>query len=572
MTGTADTAACFSQASRYNGCMGIYKRAAAQDAEVARLKTEYESEIAKLLDEIARLQDENERKDLLIVHYIEQIKLAQHRRFGTSSERTEIPEQMDLFNEAEALADGGAAEAVPVAETERIEYTRKKRKGKREEFYEGIPVRKVVHELPEEERICPRCGRTMRECGREVVRSELEHIPASVTKIEHEQVVYDCRECGEDPEAEKRIMSKAGVPSPLIPNSGIASPSLVAYIMSCKYSLALPLNRQAEELRRLGIEIPKQNMANWVIFVADAWLAPIWSLLRIELLSNEVIHADESTHQVINEKGRSASQKSYMWGYFTGRDSPRQVVLFEYRETRAKEHPLKLLEGFCGKLHVDAYAGYLGLEVQGVTLSYCWAHVRRKFFDALKSLPKDERKHYPASVGVQLCDHLFFFEDYYDEEGLTREQRERWRELLSIPLAEEFFAWAERMLPKARLESQLGKALSYALNCRARLMNAFYDGRLELSNNRAERAIRPYTVGRNNWKFSYSPEGANASAMAYSIVETSLANGLVPYLYLNYLFETLPNIPEERYHECLPWMPQVRERCSVPEPSDANAI
>jgi transposase len=547
--------------------MGIYKRAAELESEIARLKTEYEAENAKLQDEIAELRDELAQKELLLNHYIEQFKIAQHRKFGASSERTEIPNQLGLFNEPEALAGVGHAD-IPEPETEQITYTRKKRKGKREEFYKNLPVKQVVHELPEEDRICPNCGGPAHECGREVVRSELEIVPASVTKVEHVQIIYGCGECDTNPEVEKRIVLKSDVPAPVIPNSGIASPSLVAYIISNKYVLALPLNRQAEEFKRLGIDLPKQNLANWVIFVTNVWLSIIYSMLYDELLENEIIHADESTHQVINENGRKATQKSYMWAYHTGRDSPRQVSLFEYQETRAKEHPLKFLKGFSGKLHVDAYAGYLCLEAQGVILSYCWSHVRRKFFDVLKTLPKEERKYYPASIGVRFCDHLFFLEAFYDEEQLTREQRERWRELLSVPIAEEFFKWAESMLPKVRLNSQFGKAVSYALNSRARLMNAFDDGRLEISNNRAERGFRSYAVGRNNWKFSYSPDGANASAIAYSIVETALANGLVPYKYLQFLFETMPNIPKERYHECLPWNPQVKKLCAVPEPRD----
>ena len=294
--------------------------------EIDRLKAAYESEIAKMQEEIQKLRDENERKDLLIKHYIEQIKIAQQYRFGTSSERTAPHEQLGVFNEAEATADTSIAEPV---QTERIEYTRKKRKGKREEFYKGIPVKEVIHEVPECERICPKCGKPMRECGREVVRSELEHIPASVTKIEHVQVIYDCNDCNKEPESVKRVIIKSEVPAPVIPNSGIASPSLVAYVVSNKYVLALPLNRQAEEFKRLGIEIPKQNLANWVIYVTKTWLTIIWSLLKDELLLNKVIHGDESTHQVINEKGRTAKQKSYMWAYFTGRDSPRQVVIFE---------------------------------------------------------------------------------------------------------------------------------------------------------------------------------------------------------------------------------------------------
>ena len=550
--------------------MDINERAAELEAEISRLKSAYEAEIARLREENTGLQEEIERKDLLLKHYIEQLKIAQLRKYGASSERTELPEQLGLFNEPEALADAGGGEC---AETEQIAYTRKKRKGRRGEFYENIPTKRVVHEIPEEERICPECGRVARECGREAVRSELEIIPASVTKVEHVQVIYSRCGCGMGAGSKKRTISKSCVPAPVIPNSGIASPSLVAYVVSNKYVLALPLNRQSEEFKRLGVELPKQNLANWVIYVARAWLAPIWALLREELLRNEIIHADESTHQVINENGRAAKQKSYMWAYHTGRGSPRQVSIFEYQETRAKEHPLRLLEGYAGKLHVDAYAGYLGLEAQGVTLSYCWAHARRRYVDALKPVKKEHRKCYPASVGLRYCDHLFFLEGYYDEENLTRGQRERWRELLSVPIAEEFFVWAGNMLPKAEPDGLLWKAVSYSLNCRERLMNAFCDGRLELSNNRAERHFRNYAVGRSNWKFSYSPDGAKASAVAYSIVETAQANGLVPYKYLNFLFETLPNIPVERYSECLPWNPRAKEMCAIPKPRDeADAL
>jgi len=534
-----------------------------------RLENErLKAEIDRLQVEISKLLAENEQKELLIKYYIEQIKIAQQRKFGVSSERTGTDDKPSSFNEAEKNADDCGTEQ---QQTEHIEYTRRKRqKGKREEFFKDIPVKRVVHELPEEERICKKCGKPMRECGREVVRSELEFIPASFNKVEHEQVIYDCSCCSGHDE-EKREIIKSDVPAPVIPKSGVASPSIVAYIISCKYVLAIPLHRLAEEFKRLGIEIPKQNLANWVIYTATTWLAAIWSLLRDELLRNEVIHADESTHQVINEQGRTAKQKSYMWAYFTGRDSLRQVALFEYQMTRAKEHPMTLLAGFHGKLHVDAYAGYLALEEQGVVLSYCWSHVRRKFIDSLKIFPEDERKCYPASVGVRYCDHLFFLESYYDEECFTREQRELWRKLLSVPIADEFFVWAGSMLPRVNPKSLFGKAVSYAVNCKERLMNAFYDGRLEISNNRSERGIRAYAVGRANWKFSYSPKGADASAISYSIVETALANGLVPYMYLNYLFETLPNIPKERYFECLPWNPQVQRICGVPEPSNQNS-
>jgi len=305
-------------------------------------------------------------------------------------------------------------------------------------------------------------------------------------------------------------------------------------------------------------------MANWVIYVAERWLAPIYALLRSELLANDILHADETTLQVIKEKERKASQKSYMWMYHTGRDAPKQVALFEYQPTRESKHPEKFLAGYGGFLHVDGYAGYNGLEEQGVTLVECWAHARRKFDEALKALKKEERVNAASNTGLDYCNKLFEFERKFDEENLNPRERAARRELESKPVAEAFFAWAEEMQPKTLPKSKLGVAVAYALNQKAWLMNFLLDGRLELSNNRAERTIRPFTVGRKNWLFSFCARGAKASAIVYSIIETAQANGLVPFMYLNYLFETLPNITTGKLSDCLPWNPAVQEICRIP--------
>jgi hypothetical protein len=241
-------------------------------------------------------------------------------------------------------------------------------------------------------------------------------------------------------------------------------------------------------------------------------------------------------------------------------------VLFEYQPTRAGEHPLKFLEGFQGFLHVDAYAGYRVLEDKGVTLVECWAHARRKFDEALKALKKDERTAAAANIGLNYCNKLFELERKFDELGLTYEERAKRREIESKPIAEAFFAWAESMLPQTLPKSKLGQAIGYAVNQRPRLMNFLLDGRLELSNNRAERTIRPFAVGRKNWLFSSCARGAKASAIVYSIIETAQANGLVPFMYLNYLFQTLPNIPVEQFPDCLPWNPDVQKICAAPAP------
>jgi len=525
---------------------------------------ELEAEIAQLKNIVISLADENAKLKILNDWYLEQFRLAQHRRYGASSEKTMLPDQLGLFNEAEVLADD-----VPESETVGP-YNRKKRKGKREEFYDGLPTEQIIHELPEDERVCPECGGPLHACGHEVLRREVKVIPAQVIAEEHVQTVYGCRDCEQNSADDAPPMVKAPVPAPVISGSGIASPSLLSFILCNKYVLALPLYRQEQELQRIGIHISRQTLANWIIFVAVHWLAPIYGLLLEELLKNDILHADETSLQVIKEDGRKASQKSYMWMYHTGRDAVRHVALFEYQPTREGKHPLEFLAGFQGFLHVDAYAGYRGLEDQGVILVECWVHARRKFDEALKALRKDERANAAANIGLTYCNKLFELERKFDELNLSPEERAGRREVESRPIAEAFFAWAESMLPQTLPKSKLGQAVGYAVNQKPWLMNFLLDGRLELSNNRAERSIRPFTVGRKNWLFSYCARGAKASAIAYSIIETAQANGLVPFMYLNYLFQTLPNIPVEQFHECLPWSPAVQECCKIPVPGKVS--
>jgi hypothetical protein len=257
-----------------------------------------------------------------------------------------------------------------------------------------------------------------------------------------------------------------------------------------------------------------------------------------------------------------------MWMYHTGRDAEKQVALFEYQHTRESKHPQKFLSGYGGFLHVDGYAGYNELENQGVTLVECWAHVRRKFDEAVKALKKEDRVNAESNTGLNYCNKLFEFERKYDEENLSHEERAKRRELESKSVAESFFAWAEEMQPKTLPKSKLGIAVTYAVKQRPWLMNFLMDGRLELSNNRAERTIRPFTVGWKNWLFSYCERGAKASAIVYSIIETAQANGLVPFMYMNYLFEMLPNITTSKLPDCLPWNPVVQKICKIPAPKE----
>jgi transposase len=353
----------------------------------------------------------------------------------------------------------------------------------------------------------------MHRCGHEVLRRELEVIPAQVHAVEHIQTVYSFRDCEQGSGADALPMVKSLVPAPVIAGSGVASPSLLSFVLCNKYVLALPLYRQEQELKRMGVKISRQTMANWAIFAATRWLMPIYSLLHAELLKNDILHADETTLQVIREHGRKASQKSYMWMYHTGKSSANQVALFQYQPTREGKHPLAFLEGFQGFLHVDAYIGYKELENQGVTLVECWTHARRKFDETLKAQKKEDRANALANIGLEYCNRLFALEREYDELGLHHQERAKRRNIESKPIADAFFAWAESMQDKTLPKSKFGEAITYAVNQRPWLMNFLLDGWLELSNNRAENSIRPFTVGRKNWLFSYCSRGAEASAI-----------------------------------------------------------
>ena len=525
--------------------------------------TSLEAEIEKLKIDVFRLACENQELRKLNEWYAERFKIAQQQRFGASSEKNMLPGQLELFNEAEVCAD----EKLPEPEAEIITYKRKKQKGKRDEFFSNLPTVQRVHELPESERICPLCNGDLHACGHEVYRREIEVIPATVRAVEHVQTVYACRECKTNTDKNDKNsavpMLKAQVPAPVISGSGIASPSLVAFVLVNKYLLALPLNRQEQELKRQNITISRQTMANWCLYAAEKWLCHMIVRLLEKMLTYYILHSDDTRLQVINEPNRKATTDSYFWVYMTGLYAQHQIVLFEYTETREGKHPQKFLADYAGFLNVDGYQGYYALENNGVTLCGCWAHARRKFVDTLKTIPKEQHKDAPASVGLAYCDKLFELERKFDKQGLTPEQRCESRAQESMPVALACFAWAEKVLPSLSGKSKLREAVIYLGNQRARLMNFLSDGRIEISNNRAERAIRPFTIGRNNWLFAYSPRGAKASAIIYSIVETAKANGLVPFKYLEFLFETMPNIPESRFDECLPWDPAVKARCSA---------
>ena len=326
------------------------------------------------------------------------------------------------------------------------------------------------------------------------------------------------------------------MPKPVIAGS-FASPEAVAHIMNQKFVMGVPLYRQEQEFQRGDLWLSRQTMSNWLLRVAEDWLEPLYKRFKTELLKHDVLHADETTVQVLREPGKTAQSKSYMWLYRTSGDTERPIVLYDYQTSRKAEHPQRLLEGWRGYLHADGYDGYHKLP-EGVTIVGCLAHFRRKFDEALKSLPEEAREGSLAMAGKRYCDRLFELErDFAD---LAPEERFEKRVQHSKPLLEELFAWSDsaKVVPK----SPVGKAVHYALSQRKYLERYLLDGRLEISNNRAERSIKPFVIGRKNWLFANTPRGAKASAVIYSILETAKENGLKPYDYLTHIFRTAPNL------------------------------
>jgi transposase len=509
----------------------------------------------ELEQRVSSLEKQNAELAEKIKWYEEQFRLSKQRQFGASSEKTTADQlELPLFNEVEISADPKVEE--PTVET--VMYQRQKTKGERDLKLEKLPKEMIHYSLPAEQQVCSCCQGALHEMTTEV-RRELKVIPAEVKVVEHVQSVYACRRC--EREGTETPIVKANMPKSVFPKS-LASPSSMAYIMNQKYVEGLPLYRQEQQFARLGVSLSRQTIANWVLHGATTWLQPIYNRMYHRLMVQDLLHADETTLQVLREPGRSATATSYLWLYRSGQGTS-PIALFDYQQTRASKHPKAFLSPFKGYLHVDGYAGYNGLP--NVKLVGCWAHARRKFDEALKALPEQERtKEVLAKQGLQFCNQLFAIEK--EIKPLSFEERYQVRLKKSRPILDAFSVWLRQQTPKVLPKSALGKAIKYCRNQWEKLEAFLEDGRLEIDNNRSERSMKPFVIGRKNWLFANTPKGAKASAVTYSIVETAKENGLNPYQYLMFLFEELPSIDltdEKAIDRLLPWSDALPEHCYV---------
>ena len=495
-----------------------------------------------------KISELESRVDLLM----EALRLARHKQFGASSEKSEdsLMEQLSfLFNEAEvfSVAEKEAEENVTVVAAHK---RHKKHEYTLDSIPEGIPVEQVEHRLEGEDLICPQCGDIMTEIGKEVVRT-MKIIPAQTVVKEDVYYTYVCKKCSENAdEGCETPVVKAPREKNIIPGS-FATPEAIAHIMTQKFVLGSPLYRQEQEINRKGIHLSRQTMSNWILKATEDYLAPVYEQLHKELLKRDVLHADETTLQVLHEPGKAPQSESYMWLYRTSGDTDKPIVMYEYQPGRGAKHPKEFLTGYKGYLHTDGYAGYHDLG-KDITVVGCWAHLRRKFDEAVKSLPKGKVKGSSASQGLTYCNLLFGIE----QEIADKIAEERYKERLeqAKPILDAMFAWANSRT--AAPKSALGKAFHYLKEQWPYLTNYQKDGRLEISNNRAERSIKPFVIDQKNFLFANTPKGATGSAIMFSLIQTAIENGLDPYKYLTWLLKQAKDADLSRseiIQSLLPW-------------------
>ena len=460
---------------------------------------------------------------------LEQLHLSRKKAFGRSSEKaTEgVYEQLSLlFNEAEAVAQEESVSkiaGIPVRS-----FTRKRKTGSAHDIVpRDAEVIEVEHTLPEEERNCPACGSVMEPIGREVVEKVI-LVPAKAVLQRDIYYTYACKACAAEP---AQILQTPKEPA-LIPGS-YASAEAVAHIAVQKFVMGSPLYRQEQEWNRQNVLLSRQTMSNWLLRCTEDWLQPVYEELHKRLLAHDLLHADETELQVLHEDGKAPRSKSYMWLYRTGGDAERPIVLYDYRPSRGQEHPKRFLNGFHGYLQTDGYSGDNGVE--DVIHVGCWAHARRKFEEARQAVPKGEQPT-TAEQGVAYCTKLFQLEERFKD--LSPEERKRKRLEEEQPILDALLTWARSRA--AAPKSKLGIALNYLLNQWDSLTAYLLDGRIELSNNRAERSIKPFVISRKNFLFANTPSGARSSAVLFSLIETAKENGLDPYLYLVWVLKEAP--------------------------------
>lgn len=496
------------------------------------------SSFDKLHQEYERKLDENkslkqiEQENLLLK---EQIAVLNRKVFGTSSEQVAIPETAP-----DSPGDETPAEPVqkPVEKLKLVVNNRG-----RKPLPAHLQRESVHYQLPPDKQFCKCCDGKLHKVGEEIVE-RVSVVPERFKVVRHIQQKYVCHTCNK--------FHLAETPKALIKGSSYSN-EFLANIAVKRFDHGLPYYRQENIFNQARFPFNRTTLAKLMIRSADRMTA-LYEILKDELRSQDIIHADETVMQVLKEPGRKPQTNSYLWQYRSHAHSQHPVVIFEYQPTRSGEHAKNFLagdgiNGFRGYLCVDGYAGYNKLV--NVVRVGCMAHVRRYFEKAIKALPDHVRQSH-SHQAIEMIGKLYAVERKLVDQPPKTRQEVRHDE--SVPILNELKRWLDELFPETLQTNLLGKAVSYAVDQWHAVSRYIEDGRLAIDNNISEREIRAFVIGRKNWLFADSVDGAYANAVMYSLVQTAKANGMNPYDYLNHIFERMPYIKSaDEAKSLLPW-------------------
>lgn len=505
------------------------------------------------------MQDRIAEQTAAIQNLTEQIAVMNTKAFGKKSEKIQFDADQlnfftEIFNEAESLMEGQISLEPAVEEVIVPAHKRRKRKGKLDEDLMDFDSKVIEHTLTDDQ-LAELFPDGYSRLPDEVYR-KLELIPAVFEVHEHHIAVY---------KGKNGKIVKADHPKEML-NGSIATPSLVAAVIHGKYTNAVPLYRQEQEFARNDVNISRQTMAGWVIKTAERYISLVYDRMKEELIKSPVLHADE-TPVMVTKDGREGMHKNYMWVYRSGSMcKANQAVLYDYQKTRKADAPQEFLTGFEGKLVCDGYQVYHTLENRDDTafkVAGCWAHARRPFAQIYKSL--GEKK----AVGTVAAEALVQIQNIYHTDNqllkLPPSERKKRRKSLVKPLVDSFFDWCRSSIDRVPPSSETADGINYCINQEKYLRTFLDDPYIPLDNNLAEQAIRPFCVGKKNWKLIDTVHGAEASAILYSIVETAKANDLNIYQYFKYLLTEIPKYMDNTdlcfIDSMLPWSKQLPAEC-----------
>ena len=480
-----------------------------------------------MLTEVVELKKEVNTLKVKVDNYEEEvkrlkniIKLFNKNKFGSKSEIYEENPQL-IFDEIEVE---GKDEQLPILQ-ETISYTRKKKgRGKKKPFPEGLPREDKIIDIPEDQKTCPHDGTKLKLIGEDIVE-KLKTVPAQSTIVVERKQKYACPCC------EGHLIQ--GKTNPILPKT-IATPEILSFLIFSKFFQGLPLYRLEELYKLQGIALTRGTMARWLIQVSEK-LIPVWNVLEERVLDSGYLAVDATSVQVLKEKNRKPQDKSFMWV----RGSPEQgIVLFDYDVSGGGQVAKNLLEGFSGgAVQADAHRGYSTLNKKELSLLGCMMHARRRFYTAWI---KGNKKPGLSEIGLKMIKRLYTLERAYKERGLTVEQRYEARLKEVKPYLEKIKKWCIKKQPKVLKTSDVGNAINYFITEYDELSGFLKSGRYEIDNGWVERMIRKFAIGRNNWMFSDTVDGAHASSILYSFALTAKINGKDPFKVMTEVFKKIP--------------------------------